>query len=130
MSSPTSGQVIFPVVMGDTLAWKKLQKIPKKNHTSLNRNQIKPHFSLAATRREWLPWNTLSRETSRVHKKNTTKAGRNKEPRTSLKHPFKNNKKLITTKNVANLIWKGHQLLPTKCDCCHLIKKISAGEKV
>jgi len=54
MSSPTNGHV-FPVVIGATLAWKKLQKIPKKNHTSLNKNQIKPHFSLAATRREWLP---------------------------------------------------------------------------
>jgi len=130
MSSPTNGQVLFPAVIGDILAWKNLQKIPKKNHTSLNRNQINPHFSLAATRREWLPWNTLSRETSRVHKKKIITAGKNKTQLISLKHPFRKNKRLIIIKNVANLICKGHQLFLIKCDCCHLIKRILTEKKV
>jgi len=130
MSSPTNGQVLFPVVIGDTLAWKNLQKIPKKNHTSLNKNQISPHFSLAATRREWLPWNTLSRETSRVHKKKMTIAGKSKIQLISLKHPFRKNRRLIIIKNVANLMCKGHQLFLIKCDCCHLIKRILTEKKV
>jgi hypothetical protein len=46
--------------------WKKPQKILKKNHTSLNRNQIRPHFNEPCTIRVWHPCIPLSRPISRI----------------------------------------------------------------
>jgi len=49
-SNPIFGHIHAPLVRGDNLTWKNVQKTLKKNQTSLNKNQINPHFNPLCTR--------------------------------------------------------------------------------
>jgi len=54
---------------GDKLEWKKAQKKPEKNITSVTKNKIKPNFIPLCTTNVWWPWYVDSLITS-LHQTN------------------------------------------------------------
>jgi len=118
-SKPRNGQFPHPPEIGDILKWKNLQKILKKNQTSLNKNQIRPHFNLLWTKREWCPWKVLSRTTSRVQTNNNVNHNKNKIVLINTENFSLNQNKIKSIiEKLLILIVIGHQLLFTKCDVC------------
>jgi len=121
ITSPKLGQEISPLETGAKLKWKNLQKTLKKNQTSLNKNQTSPHFNAAWTSLLWFPWEVLSRITSRNQTLSSIIA-----PITLKKIPINEtpnlnqNRIILIRRNLPALIPKGHQLLLTKWESCHL----------
>lgn len=119
-SNPINGQTQFLLVKGEILTWKNLQNTLKKNHTSLNKNQISPHFNPLITKGVCCPWKALSRVMSRNHKKNSPRVKIKIKIVTIRENPNLNqNKTFVIIKNLANLILRGNHLLSTTWDSCH-----------
>jgi hypothetical protein len=64
---PEGGQINPISIVGDNLLWKKAQKKEIKKKISEIINKIIPSFIPVSTWLVWIPWNVLSRVTSRHH---------------------------------------------------------------
>lgn len=64
---PLGGQIRPISILGDNLAWKNLQKNPRKKNTSEVINKIMPQRNPIVTLKVCNPWNVLSRIISRHH---------------------------------------------------------------
>lgn len=130
ISNPINGQDQLLLVKGETLMWKNLQNTLKKNHTSLKRNQIKPHFNPLWTRVVCCPWKALSRVMSRNHKTNNLKVSNSKIKVNLRENPNLNQNKTLTIKRkLPILILKGNHLLSTTWESCHALYFFLEREK-
>jgi len=130
ISKPIKGQDHLLLVRGDTLIWKNVQNTLKKNQTSLNRNQINPHFSPLWTKVLCWPWKALSRVISRNHRINNLKVKANKIIVSARENPNLNQKSTLTIiRNLPILILKGSQLLSTTCESCHALYYLLERER-
>lgn len=121
-SNPNLGKKGILNETGERRVWKNAQNTLKKNHTSLKRNQINPHFSPLCTREVCCPWRALSRFMSRNHSLKIINVMNSVKRVVFIENSSLNQSTtLLIVKNDAILILRGSHLLSTTWDNCHAV---------